>query len=310
MAVQRGSRLPLPSTTPIAVELAIVTAMLVGLSLWQRLLRRLADPLTAALDPVPSIGVLPAGGLLTSALFLAGLALVVGTYAGAREIHIGLTVPSGADLPLLGLAGAAPIALVGATALVGTATGVPYRALAMTSYGADAPLGPILEVVTLGLLVGVPSLVLVAQVLVQGTLGRVLDATGTVVLTTLVTGLVLLSNTGGLTAVPDTGKLIGAGLLVAGLAIASLGADAGRDWLRYLLYLPVVLFVALVVVTGIAGTESVADALFTGTHLAVLAVAAATYERSRSLLVPAVAYLSLSLSTTAVLLLDAGLLPV
>lgn len=129
------------------------------------------------------------------------------------------------------------------------------------------------------------------------------------VLTTLFAGFVLMSTHGGLTAFPDRGKIVGAvlGLLALGVGVSA-AARVDRRALRYLGYLPGVLFVAVVVLAGVAAVESVAGALFAATQVGALAVAAYTYERTDSLLPPALAYLSLLLTTELVLFaLEAGL---
>jgi hypothetical protein len=80
--------------------------------------------------------------------------------------------------------------------------------------------------------------------------------------------------------------------------------------LRALAALPAAAFVAVVLGATVVETDSLAAGLFGLTNLAVLALAAATYERTDSLAVPAVAYLSLSLSTTTIVLVfEAGLGP-
>lgn len=286
----------------IAVELGVVASLLVVVSLWQRVVRVVTDSLSAVLGPNAMYGPLPVGGLAGGGLFVVGLAALAGTYASSRGIDVGFERPSGTDLSSIGLAGLGPPLLVGLTELVGSLTGVSYGSLASTYYGTDVPIRPVLAIVGLGLLVGVPSLVLICQVIVQGSVGRVLDGNGAVVLTTLATGFVMTSNTGGLALAPEPGKLVGAVLFVlvlgGGLFVTE-HVDPGV--IRSLAHLPALLFVALVVVTGVAGIGSVADGLFALTHLGVLGIAAYTYDRSRSLLVPALAYLSLSLASATVL---------
>lgn len=71
---------------------------------------------------------------------------------------------------------------------------------------------------------------------------------------------------------------------------------------------PAALFAALVVLSGVAAVGSVAGGLFALTHLAVLGLAAATYERTGSVAVPAVAYATLLLANRLVVFLfEAGL---
>jgi hypothetical protein len=295
MSLQTGDRFDgreSPSH-PIAVEFGLVTAALVGVYLWRRLSREVLSLVFGS--PAAFDGLLIAG-LVTGGFFVAGVALFVALYAAVRDIDVGLRLPSRADLRLVGVAAVVPVALVGLTKLVGVVTGVSYGSLTKTAYAADAPATPVLLVTGLGLVVGVPVLVAVCQVLVQGSFRRVLDGGSAVALTTFVTGFVAVSDTGGLTAVPDRGTLAGAvlfALLLGGGLYARDRVDGDR--LRLLSLLPVLLFAALVVLSGVAAIQSVAGGLFALTHLAVLGLAAATYERTGSLAVPAVAYASLSL---------------
>ncbi|MFB6123198.1 MAG: hypothetical protein ABEJ78_07040 [Haloferacaceae archaeon] len=85
---------------------------------------------------------------------------------------------------------------------------------------------------------------------------------------------------------------------------------ADRAAFRWLAYLPVGLFVAVALVSGVAAVESLAEGAFSVAHLAVLAIAAYAYERSDSPAVPALAYLSLSLSNYAVVVaVETGVRP-
>lgn len=294
------------SNHPITLEFGAITAVLAGVYLWERTLREVTDPLSTLLGTARGFDGLLVGGLVSGCLFLVGLALFAGTYTASRDVAVGLSLPSPSNRRLLGLAVGAPVVLVGVTALVGSATGVSYGSLTMTSYGADAPTLPVLSIVGLGLFVGVPSLVLICQVLVQGSFERAVGGDGAVVLTTLLTGFVMRSHSG-LATTPDPGKLAGAGLFVFLLGLGAYASEYGdRERPRRLAYLPVLLFVAVVVGSGIVGLGSLAEGLFALTHLAVLGIAAYTYERSGSLLVPALAYLDHSLATSAVVLLESG----
>ena len=295
------------SARPVAVEFGFATAALVVVYLWSRAIRAAAGPLSAALD-LPSFAGLPVDLLAVNALFLVGLALIVAAYVTVRDVDVGLALPGRTDLALLGAAVAVPPVLVGVTALVGAITGVPYGSLTNTAYGPDATLAPVLFVVAAGLSVGVPGLVLVCQVLVQGSFEREFDGERAVVLTTLVTGFAMTGHSG-LATVPPRGKLAGAVLFALLLPVAPYAAGrVTRRGLRSLAYLPACLFVVVVVASAAVAVESVAGALFAFTRLAVLGVTAYTYGRSRSLLLPALAYLTLSLADYAVVVLAEGVL--
>ncbi|WP_251330076.1 hypothetical protein [Haloplanus pelagicus] len=290
---------------PLALELAVLVLALAGAHLW----RRGATALLPILSRAVRVDGLVTRGLLAGALLLAGLVLYVGVYALLRDIDVGLSVPSGRDRRSLGLALAVPPLLVGLTKLVGDLTGVPYNGLTMSAYGVGTPVPAVLASLVPGLLVGACSLTVVCQVLVQGTFARVVDGRRAAFLTTVLTAVVLSRSTGGLSAFPARGKLALAAAFVLSLGLALYAVEAvERDGVRYLAYLPVTAVLGLVVVSLIAATESVAELLFGATHVAVLGLAATSYERTHSLLVPAVAYLSLLLAEeTVVLLFEAGM---
>ena len=302
MSLQRRS--VVRDAHPVLREAALVTALLVAVYLWRRMVGVVTGPLSSSLDTTSSFGVVPVGGFVAGLLFVAGLATFAGAYATARDVDVGLSIPSSVDLPSVGLAALAPVALVGLTKFVGLLTGVPYGRLTQSYYGVDPTTFPVLVVVGLGLVVGVPGLVIACQVLVQGSFGRALDGDEAVLLTTLVTWFALTSTTGRLTPAPDPGKLIGAVAFVLFFGVFLFARDRAEGaWPRALAAVPVLLFVGVVVLSGVVGTTSYAAGLFGFTHLAVLGVAAYTYDRSGSLLVPAVAYLGLSLANHGVVVL-------
>jgi hypothetical protein len=161
--------------------------------------------------------------------------------------------------------------------------------------------------VGMGTAVAVPCLAATCQVLVQGSLARVFDGGRAVLATTLVAAFATLSTAGGLTAVPERGKLAGAAAFVLALAALRYAADAAGGRVRSLATLTASLFAAALLLAGVAGVESLAAGLFALTHLAVLGVGAYTYDRTGSLVVPALAYLSVSLAkATVVLVVEAG----
>lgn len=296
---------PVRSNHPFAAEFAVVVAALVVVFLWRELVRTVLQPTVG----LPDAGGLLASGLVYGALFVGGLALFAAGYARHRGIRTGLTLPARRDLWFVAAAAAVPAILTGLTKVVGVLTGVPYNALTMASVGADASLAPLLAVTAVGVLVGVPTLVLVCQVLVQGSFGRVVDDDAAVVLTTLVTGFVLLDGTGGLGTVPDRGKLVGAVAFALLFGVAAFADDRTDDpRLRALAYAPLVLLAGLAVLEGIAGIGTVAAGVFVLAQVATLGVAAVAYDRTGSLVAPALAYASLFVADQLVVVLfEAGM---
>lgn len=223
------------------------------------------------------------------------------------------TVPTLADARSVGLAASVPVAFVGLTKLVGAVTGVPYATLAKTHYTPGAPMGPVVELFVLGLLVTVPALVVTCQVVVQKSVARALDGHGdrAVVLTTLAAGFMVTSTTtGGLATAPELGKLVAAATLVLLIAVAAYALERlDRDPSKHLASAAMGLFGALFVLGAIPEVDSLAGGLYAVTPLAVVGVAALGYDRSGSLLVPALAYLVVSLAEFVILLNEAGLGP-
>jgi len=290
----------------LAGELGVVTAVLVGVLLWQRLVRET----TAVVFGTPgAFDSLLVNGLVNAVILLGGLVAFVAAYAAVRDFDVGLRLPARGDLPVVALAALLPVVLVALTKAVGVLTGVEFNALVMMSVAADASLRPVVLVTGLGLLVGVPALALTCQVLVQRSFERVMGRGGAVAATTLVAGFVMVSDTGGLASVPETGPLAGVvlfALLVAGALFVAERTDDDR--VRVLAALPALALVALIALSVVVELTSVAGAVFGISQLAVLAVAAYAYARTDSLLAPAIAYASFRVASRAIVVfLEAGL---
>lgn len=290
---------------PITTELGLVVAAAAGFSVWPRVAAAVSTPILDSLALPDSLLV---NGLITGGFLLAGLCLFTGAYATVREIDVGVELPSGGDLRLAGLALVLPAALVGLTKSVGALTGVPYGSLTKTYIAADAPIEPYLVVTGLGVFIGVPSLLLLCHVVVQGSFEKVVEGDVAVVATTAVAGFLLTSNVGSLSAFPDRGKLVGAALFVLAVGVATYATETvRRQRLRLLASLPAILLVGVTVVSGVAAVESVAGGLFAVAQVAVIGLAAYAYERTDTLLLPALAYLSFYLTGSAIVFIfEAG----
>lgn len=309
MVLQFESPLRNRSSRP-ATELAFVVSALVAVALWERLARGFVIPGVgfgyggygyAAFDSI----LIP--GVVTGGIIFVGVAAIAGVYVTARDVDVGGLRPIG-RLPTVAGAAFAPVALVALTKLVAAASGTTYGALFQRSYGEPATVGMFVSTTVLMVFLLAPTLLLVCQVIVQGGLRRVVSDDVVAAATTLVTGFLLVDATGGLEMLPEPGKLAGAALFVVAVALAQYGsARFERPRVRYLALVPAALLVGLTVVTGIAGVETVPAALFLGVKVAVLGVAAYAYERTGSLLAPALTYASfLATSEAVVYLFEAG----
>ena len=308
MSLRNASSLFHRSTHPIAAEFARLTAILFGLYLWHRLVRAVLSTVVGP-DSVFAFGGLVVSGLVFGGTTVGGVLLFTAVYTDYRQIALGLQLPTRDDLPLVVMAGGVPTAGVALTKLVGTVIGVQYNSLLQYSVAVDPPLLPVLKLTGVSIVLGVPLFVITCQVLIQGSLKQVVDADSAIGLTTVAAGFVLLSNTGGLTTVPGRGKLLGLLVFTLLLGVGPYLVDHfGSDRRLAVAYGPAALFAGFVVVSGVAAVDSIAGGLFVATHLAALAVAAYSYDRTGSVLAPAVAYTTLELANTGVIyLFEAGL---
>ena len=295
------------SSHPIAVELAVIVAVVAGLSVWSRLARRTGRLFEFDLPLVSSwvLWRIPD----TDWIFLGGVVLFAAVYTDYRGIRRGLQLPTRNDLPLVVAAGATPVALAGVTKLVGDLTGVAYRSLTGTVVRAGLPLETVLELTAFQLLPSVPILVVVCQLLIQGSFGQVADDATAIVLTTVVAGF-LLSYPGSITVVREAG-VVSAVLFVGLLGWGRYASSRlPTDRRRLFAYLPLAVFVVGTVLSGIAEIGSVAEGLLDALHLTTFGIAAYSYDRTDSLVPPAIAYTSLALVNWGIVLVfEAQMLP-
>lgn len=312
MALHPESPTAARSNYPLATELALVVAALLALALWERLAREYVLPALGLGPGGTTLGAydsLLAAGVVNGTVLLAGVGVVVAVYVLARDVEVGVALPAPDRLSTVVGATVTPAVLVVATKLVGDLTGTAYGTLALRSYGAAATVEHVLPVSALGLFVGVPVLLVVCQLLLQGSLRRVVDGDDAVVLTTLAAGFLLVDVDGGLPGwLPEFGTLVGAALFVLALLVARHGSERVEDErLRYLAFGPAALLAGATVLSGVAAIDTVAMGLFVAAQFAVLGVAAYAYERTGSLLAPALTYASLLATSDAVVFfLEAG----
>lgn len=306
MALQDNARRSFRSSHPLAVELGMISAMLVGVFLWREVVR---EALPAVVATLPGIDGIVFNALVSGGLLLGGIVVLAGAYATVRNIDVALRLPSRDDGALASITALVPVVCVAITKLVGTVTGVPYNSLIKTSVAADAPLFGVLLVTGLGVIVGVPVLVVICQILIQGSFRKAARGKVAVGLTTVLAWFVMVSNTGGMATVPALGKLLGTVVFTLSVGMALYAAEQiERRWFRYLGFAPVLLITTMIVLSGVAAVQTITGGLYAVTHLAVFGVAAYAYDETESFLVPALAYGSLELAnTTVVFVFEAGM---
>ncbi|QLG62139.1 hypothetical protein [Halorarum salinum] len=284
---------------PVLREFAVLVGVLALLTLWLDAVSALSNALLPADGGVHRT--LAAG----TAVYLAAFVALAVAYALARDLPLALRPPSLADLPTVIAALVAPVALVAATELLAGLTGVAYADLLRTSYGPGTGLeGFVLTGVALPVVGGV-ALALLVQGVVQASFRRVLPARRAAAATVALAGVPLVDGVG-FDPVPGPGDL--AFLLAAfvALAVAAYGRDRVRDpRLSALPALPLLLLVGVTVGEWLLRAAP-AEVGFTVVGLAVVALAAAVYDRAGSLWPPAAVYAAFSVTGQAVVFLETG----
>ncbi|ACV49243.1 MULTISPECIES: hypothetical protein [Halomicrobium] len=294
---------------PLATELLIVVAALLAVQLWTGTLwKRVVGPSVRNLPLADALGVDGFGAFLASSFVYSGplvasLVVIAAVYVRARNLPVGTALPGRSDLALVALAVVTPAVLIGVTDLVGNVTGVPFKTLVLTAYAERAPFTFVAGTTLARVFVAVPLALVLNQVLVQGSVRSITSSDTAIVLTTLL-GAFVLGDQGLVGGIGETPKYVGVGLF----ALASLAVHVSRTrfdarWIRAVAAVPAVLFVVLSGTQWVASIDSIAAGLYGFANLATLGVAAYTYERTDSLLVPALAYASLFVTSEAIVFL-------
>ncbi|QPV63414.1 hypothetical protein I7X12_01900 [Halosimplex litoreum] len=278
---------------PLAREGAIAVAAFGAFVIWIHSLGPVASALQSVVRPgafaATGLGSLAATGLTNSAVVVAGAVAFTAAYARVRGRSVPLSLPDRSDLPLVAAVAVAPVAAVAVVALLAGVTGTSLAALTGSSYapGVD-PVGPA-TVTGLVLALGLPVYVLVAHALVQRTLRSAARPSVAIGLTTLLIGTI------GPTDLVSSGRPLQVAAvtlsLVAAIAIPVFAAEAfDRAWLSAFCAVPLAVFAAAVVIQWATGFDGVAGAALGLAEVGLVAVSAYAYERTDSLLPPALAY--------------------
>ncbi|WP_436932640.1 hypothetical protein [Halosimplex halobium] len=295
-------RVPFEEGT-LAREGAIAVAAFGAFVLWIHALWPVAGAVESAVRPGALAGTgagsLVATALTTSAVVVAGTVAFTAAYASVRDRPVSLALPGRADLPLVGAAAAAPVAAVGAVELLAGATGTSLTALTGSSYGPGTDPVVAATLTALVLFLGLPVYVLVTHAVVQRTLrsaGRPAVAVG---LTTLLIGTV------GPTELVSRGLPLRVAvvtlLLIASIALPVYAADTfDRSWLSALSALPLAMFAVGALAQWATGLDGAAGAALGLAEVGLVGVSAYAYERTDSLLPPALSYAAFVVARDAV----------
>ncbi|QLH81825.1 hypothetical protein [Halosimplex pelagicum] len=288
---------------PVARETAVAVVAVGAFVVWIQALWSLAYRVTSTVDPdalaTTDLGELTATALSNRVVLLAGIAVFALAHARLRGLPVELSLPDRTDIPMVATAALVPVAGVAAVTVLASATGTTLAVLEGTYYAQDAdPLLPA-TLTLLTLLVGLPAYVFVAHEAVQ----RPLSAAGrpwtAVAVTTLFVGAIGPREIVG-TGLPARAAVVFL-VLAACVALPAVAAHAfDYEWLPALCAIPLALFVGGVLVSRFGGADGLAEGALVFTGLAVVAVAAHGYERTGSLVVPAVAYAAFVVGIDAV----------
>jgi hypothetical protein len=278
---------------PLAREGAIAVAAFGAVVLWIHALWPVAGAIRSVVRPgalaETGLGSLAATALTNSAVVVAGTVAFTAAYARVRGRPVPLALPDREDVPLVAAVAVAPAGAVGVVELLAGATGTTTASLTGSSYAPGADPGVTAVVTALALFLGLPVYVLVTHALVQRTLRSAASPAVAIGLTTLLIGTV------GPTDLVSWGRSFRVAAvtlsIVAAIAVPVYAAEAfDRAWLSAFCALPLALFAAGVLAQWATGFDGVAEAALGLAEVGLVGVSAYAYERTESLLPPALAY--------------------
>lgn len=287
-------RHPLYRQNPASVGLGALFVVVAAVQAWTRLVGLgfvTVEPMLPAFPGSP----IALGAVATS---LVGTSLGALAYVRLRGIGLRVTSPSREDLPTVAATAVAPALLVVGAATVAAALDTTYSAIAQRYIAPDAAPVVVGTVVVVPALLGAVGHTLLYHGVVQERVRALTDPAHAVALTTVVLGVVVaipLTTPNPVTLDPAPVAIFGVTLLVTVAVGASVGllyrgtvresVDAVRD-IRYLPVVAVGLFGLVAAALELAEFPTAAYDLL---RLATVAVAAYGYERTRTLLTPALA---------------------
>ncbi|WP_436908248.1 hypothetical protein [Halosimplex marinum] len=291
----------------VAVELAVVVAALVALAAYVNLTDAAVRPVRDVVAASTGIDRHLVRAAAQGSLVLGGVGGVAAWFAAARDVSLPLSVPDREAGSLLGAA-AVGAAVLAAVPLVPAAltygVGVDHLSAAL----ANAPAN-LADRTLVSVAVFVSGMALLYQGLVQGAFGRVLGRERAAAATALASAYFATPRFVSAPAAVRSGPWLHvtperaavAALFVLGLAVA-VYADRRVDdrRARAAALLPVALAVALAALSVGRGIDGPLELLTPAARVALVGVAAYAYVGTRSLLAPALAYLSYALASVVV----------
>ncbi|WP_459192594.1 hypothetical protein [Halosimplex sp. J119] len=288
------------SRRAFVVELAVAVALLAVAQAYLNLLNLVLDLVRTLASSLPNGQRRSLETVVYSLLAVGGLSALAVAYTSVREVDLGLSMPDREDAPLVALAAAVPAVLAaGFSAATLAASNVSLADIAAADLGAGALFGFLPTSFAVEVLALAAVSALLYHGLVQESLARVADADIAVLATTLVVGVLLREPALlGFRERPLWFTFSEEGVAMAVLFVAALAAVAYAtnflkgSSLRWLAVLPPVLALALAAVWTVNGASTPLELVYNGLEVAVLGLAAYAYDRTESLVTPAVAYLS------------------
>ncbi|WP_415380922.1 hypothetical protein [Halosimplex sp. TS25] len=288
---------------PLAREVAVAAAIVGAFVCWIQLLWPVAGLFTSSLGPASlaesGVGSLAATALSNAAVVVAGTVAFAAGYARLRDRSLPLSLPARDALPVVGAVALAPVAAIAAVELLAGATGTSLAALTGTSYADGAgPLVPaVLTIVVL--FMTLPAYVLVTHALVQRTIRSAASPGVAVGVTTLLVGTV---DPTGLISSGSPLQVAAATLFaVGGIALPAYAADAvDRAWLTAFCAVPLAIFVGGVLFQSVTAVDGVAEGALELAKVGLVGAGAYAYERTDSLVPPALAYAAFVVARDAV----------
>ena len=280
------------------VELGIVVTLLVGFSAFTITLDNVLDPYFLDSDITLLV--------IRSVLVLTGIGVLTTSYASWRDFSHPVSIPDRTEGWLIGAAVAGTTVLATLPFLLLALrmdVGVSHVTSTVSNIG-----GIFLDRTLIRITLFVSGMVILYHGIVQGAFQRVFghDSNLTVVVTTLLGGYLVTPNvlTYGTFANGPWLYLWGTRAVVAVLFVLTLSVAVYADEqindsrMRTLALLPALATLTLAAVVLTVGAESPGGALVMMTRIAVVGVAAYTYDRTESIVTPTLVYATFAIVST------------